>query len=85
MSDDNESPNGDPLVRTIDPFATKHDQTPDELTQGLNEPEETDPDTDADGHVEAEQQARKAGSGTTGVEVEPEANDDMDLEGLDKK
>jgi hypothetical protein len=83
MSEQNESPNGDPLVRSFDPLAAKHLQTPDELTEGLNEPADGT-ESDADGHIEAEAQARRAGSGTTGVEVEPEADSDMNLLGFDE-
>jgi|HubBroStandDraft_1064217.scaffolds.fasta_scaffold863032_1 hypothetical protein len=42
-------------------------------------------DNDRSGDWAARQQAREAGSGTTGHEVEPEPNDDMNLEGFDKK
>jgi hypothetical protein len=93
MSDPNDS-NGDPLVRSIDPFTRKHDQTPDEATEGLNEPDGSNGSNDSadkgngqasqEADQEARQQARKAGSGTTGHEVEAEPNSDMDLEGFDK-
>lgn len=61
---------------------TYSDTGPDAV--GVSE-SEAQADTAQSGHAQAERQARQAGSGTTGHEVEPEANADMDLLGFDKK
>jgi hypothetical protein len=71
----------DPPVRSTDPFRPDKDNpASDELA--LSDELEKAGDS---GDSEARQQAAVAGSGTTGHEVEPEPNDDMNLEGFDKK
>lgn len=61
---------GDPLVRSFDPFTRPHLQTPDEVTEDMN-PQGA---SGAVGTVES-----------AGHEVEAEPDSDMNLEGFDKK
>jgi hypothetical protein len=68
----------DPPVRSTDPFRPDKDNP---ASDELAESEELE----KAGNQDARRQAAVAGSGTTGHEVEPEANDDMNLEGFDKK
>jgi hypothetical protein len=68
----------DPPVRSTDPFRPDKDNPASDDLALSDELEKA-------GDSEARQQAAVAGSGTTGHEVEPEPNDDMNLEGFDKK
>jgi hypothetical protein len=68
----------DPPVRSTDPFRPDKDNP---ASDELAESEELE----KAGNQSARRQAAVTGSGTTGHEVEPEPNDDMNLGGFDKK
>jgi hypothetical protein len=72
--------NGDPLVRSDDPFARKHIQTPDEETEGINQSGGVG---SAGGNVAGKRSPETGDDGRHPVEAEPDS--DMDLEGFDKK
>jgi len=77
----NESPNGDPLVRSLDPFTQDHLQTPDEQTERLNENA-----TNSAESVEETGELPVAGAvppPSNVVQAEPDS--DMDLLGFDKR
>ena len=92
MANENESPNGDPLVRSFDPFTEKHLQTPDELTQGINTNENNENNETAEAASHALASVEETGelpvAGTVpppSSVVEAEPDSDMDLLGLDKR
>lgn len=85
MSKQNDDAN-DPLVRSLDPFNRNpkldpvgSDEAP-EREQAAGEPDIEGPS----GRAEAKRQAPKAGSGTTGVEVEPIPMDEESTWGFEQ-